>query len=85
MSKLLSLAVIAIIATGLLSVSVIGLLQQVNAKASENANPVAPRANTNQGYMESCKQFRSAKDCATGPGNNGDFTSSQAHFYNKPN
>lgn len=85
MSKLLSLAVIALIATGLLSVSVIGLLQQANAKASDNANPVAPRANTNQIYMETCKQFRSANDCATSPGNNGDFTSSQAHFYNKPN
>ena len=84
MNKLLSMAIIAIIATGLLSVSAIGLLQQASAKASDKANPVASAANTNQGYMESCKQFSSAKDCATGPGNNGEFTSNTAHSINGP-
>ncbi len=84
MNTLLSMALIAIIATGLLSVSAIGLLQQASAKASDKANPVAHGANTNQGYMESCKQSSSAKDCATGPGNNGEYTSNLAHSTNGP-
>ena len=78
------MAIFAIIATGILSVSAMELVQQASAKASENANPTARAANTNQGYMESCKQSKSASDCATGPGNNGEFTSNQAHYYNGP-
>ncbi len=79
------MSIIAIIATGLLSVSVMGLLQQVSAKASDQANPVAGGANTNQGYMESCTQSYSAEDCATGSGNNGEFTSGLADDFNGPN
>ena len=85
MKNILSMTIIAIIATSLLSVSVVGSLQQASAKASDNANPVAHGANTNQGYMESCKESSSAKDCATGPGNNGEFTSNLAHSTNGPN
>ena len=48
------------------------------------AGSVAPSANTNQGYIESCKQFSSAKDCATGSGNNSDFTSGLAQENNGP-
>jgi hypothetical protein len=50
----------------------------------DHANPVAPGANTNGPYMKLCKQFDNAKDCATGPGNNGEFTSGLAHGFNKP-
>ena len=84
MNKLLSMAIITIVVTGLLSVSEIGLLQQSSAQASDNSNPVASSANTNQGYMEVCKDFKSAKECATGPTNPGEWTSNSAHFYNGP-
>jgi hypothetical protein len=70
-----SLAVLAIFATG---------LEAVNAIASDNANTVAFGANTNQPYMQGCKQSLSAQECATGPGNNGEFTSGLAHDVNGP-
>ncbi len=54
------------------------------ADASANANPVAHAANTNQGYMENCKEVFTAKECATGPGNNGEFVSTIAHDVNGP-
>jgi len=50
----------------------------------DHANDVAPNANTNGPYMKDCRQHDSAKDCATGPGNNGEFTSGAAHEINKP-
>lgn len=78
------MAIITIVATGFLSISAIGLLQQASAKASDNSNPVASSANSNQGYMESCKDSKSAKECATGPSNNGEWTSNSAHFSNGP-
>ncbi len=57
----------------------------VSAKANlDHANTVAGGANTNGPYMKSCKQHDSAKDCATGPGNNGEFTSGLAQDTNKP-
>jgi len=57
----------------------------VSAKANhDHANDVAGGANTNGPYMKSCKQFVSAKECATGPGNNGEFTSGLAHGTNRP-
>jgi hypothetical protein len=49
-----------------------------------HANDVAHNANTNEPYMKDCKEDHSAKDCATGPGNNGEFTSGAAHEINKP-
>ena len=78
------LSIIAIVATGLLSTFAIGHLQQVSAKASDNANGVAHSANTNQGYMEGCKEGSSADDCATDVNGNGQFTSRAAHDINGP-
>jgi invasion protein IalB len=61
------------------------LIIPVEAKAnSEHSNPVGPAANTNGPYMKDCKEHVSAKDCATGPGNNGDYTSETAHENNGP-
>ena len=57
----------------------------VNAKANfEHSNDVAKNANTNEPYMKECKEHNSAKDCATGPGNNGEVTSGAAHEINGP-
>ena len=50
----------------------------------DHANPAAPGANTNGPFMKLCKQFDNAKDCATIPGNNGEFTPGLAHGFNKP-
>jgi uncharacterized protein (UPF0333 family) len=58
--------------------------QAAFAAPNANANPVAPAANTNQGYIENCKTYQTAKECATGPGNNGEFTSEVAHEVNGP-
>ncbi len=60
------------------------LNQAAFAAPNDNANPVAFGANTNQGYMENCKETRTARECATGPGNNGEFTSNLAHSVNGP-
>lgn len=49
-----------------------------------HANAVAPVANTNQDHMEACKEYHPAQECATGEGNNGEFTSSIAHQVNGP-
>lgn len=50
----------------------------------DHANPVAHGGNSNRGHIQFCKQFDTAKNCATGPGNNGEFTSGLAHSTNKP-
>jgi uncharacterized protein (UPF0333 family) len=50
----------------------------------ENANLVALAANTNQDYMEFCKGYTTAQQCATGESNNGEFTSNAAHSINGP-
>ncbi len=84
------LALIAIAATGLLGVSQMGLSQHASA-VSDNANPVAQTVSRdgtspNQAYMQSCKQYQSASDCATDPYvGNGPFTSDLAKAYNGPN
>lgn len=54
------------------------------AANEDHANPVAHIANANQGYIESCKEVNTAKQCATGPLNNGEFTSLTAHGVNGP-
>ena len=89
MNKLLSMAIIAIIATGLLSVPAIGLLQHASA-VSDNANPVGQTVSKdgisgNQNFMQSCKESYSTKDCANGfSASNGEFTSNLAHEVNGP-
>lgn len=72
-----------------LSTIVIGasvFVPTVSAKGAKypNANDVAHNANTNGPFMKDCKEHDSTKDCATGPGNNGEFTSGAAHEINKP-
>ncbi|WP_458718744.1 hypothetical protein [Candidatus Nitrosocosmicus sp. R] len=89
MNKLLSMTIMAIVTTGLLSVSAIGLLQPESA-VSDNANLVGQivskdGSSSNQGYMQSCKQSSSANECATGPTNNGEYTSNLAKSTNGPN
>ena len=87
MSKLFSLAIIAIITTAVLSV---GFVQNATA-ASDNANEVGQTVSKdgtspNQAHMQSCKQSSTASDCARDPiDGNGPYTSGKAHFYNKPN
>lgn len=57
----------------------------VYSKANpDHSKKVASGAYTNGAYMKNCKEADSAKDCATGPGNNGEFTSGIAHDTNKP-
>ena len=73
------------VSTTLVIITASFLIVPVDAKANrDHSNPVAPGANTNQPYMGECKEHLSAKDCATGPGNNGEFTSGIAHDYNGP-
>ena len=73
----------------MLSTIVIGgsvFVPTVSAKGANypKANDVAYNANTNGPFMKDCKEHDTAKDCATGPGNNGEFTSGAAHEINKP-
>jgi hypothetical protein len=86
LTKTTTTAIVAIVATlAMMTVmTVVPYAQTAFAKASDNANPVAHGANTNQGYMEFCKQTQTARECATGPGNNGEFTSGLAHAVNGP-
>ena len=79
------LQLIFVLAVSMLVTTASIFISTVNAKANtDHANEVAPNANTNGGYMKDCKQRDSAKNCATGPGNNGEFTSGAAHEINKP-
>lgn len=83
MSRNFQLISMLIIGTLVIGASV--LISTVYAKANEkHANEVAPNANTNGPFMKECKLHDAAKDCATGPGNNGEFTSNAAHEINKP-
>ena len=86
LTKTTTAAIVAIAATlGMMTVmTVVPYAQTAFADASDKANPVAHGANTNQGYMESCKQSQTARECATWPGNNGEFTSNLAHAVNGP-
>ncbi len=60
--------------------------QEAFAKGAngEQANLVALAANTNQDWMEFCKEYDTAKQCATDPDSNGQFTSNAAHSINGP-
>ena len=75
---------VVVAATGLFAL--LSPISAIYAKGAnqDHANEVAPNANTNGPYIKDCKETNSAKDCATGPGNNGDFTSGAAHEINKP-
>jgi hypothetical protein len=53
--------------------------QAAFADASAKSDIVARNANANGDVMKSCKQIRTAQDCATGPTANGPFTSGLAH------
>ena len=76
---------ISMLMIGALVIGTSLFVSTVYARANQDhANPVAPGANSNGPYMKFCKQFDNAKDCATGPGNNGEFTSGLAHDTNKP-
>jgi hypothetical protein len=71
--------------TTLIIIATSFLIIPVEAKAnSDHANIVGPAANTNGPYFKDCKEHDSAKDCATGPGNNGDYTSETARENNGP-
>ena len=83
------MTIMAIVTTGLLSVSAIGLLQPASA-VSDNANLVGQTvskdgSSSNQGYRQSCKQSSSVNECVTGPTNNGEYTSNLAKSTNGPN
>lgn len=82
--QVVAVTLVIVVATGLFALS--SFLPTIYAKGAnqDHANDVAPNANTNGPYMKDCKKTDSAKDCATGPGNNGDFTSAAAHEINKP-
>ena len=71
-------------ASVLLTGAALAVPATAGAAASPHANPVAASANTNGPYMASCKQESTAMLCATGPNNNGAFTSSLAHAVNGP-
>ena len=71
-------------ASVLLTGAVLAVPATAGAAASGNANPVAASANTNGPYMANCKTENTAMQCATGPNNNGAFTSSFAHAVNGP-
>jgi hypothetical protein len=49
----------------------------------EQANLVALAANTNQDWMEFCKEYYTAQQCAT-EDNNGEYISNVAHNINGP-
>ncbi|HZD34487.1 MAG TPA: hypothetical protein VE130_04725 [Nitrososphaeraceae archaeon] len=71
--------------TAMVTISANSFAASANAKANlDHANPAVHAANSNQGYMEDCKKENSARDCATGPDNNGEFTSNVAHGVNGP-
>ena len=90
MSKKTFFAITAIVATGLLGLSQMGLSQHANA-VSENANAVAQviskeGSSPNQAYQTSCKETSPANECATNPVfGNGPFTSNIAKSVNGPN
>ncbi len=71
-------------ASTLLAGAALAVPATAGAAASEQANPVAHAANTNQSYMEGCLAETTARQCATGPDNNGEFTSTTAHEVNGP-
>jgi invasion protein IalB len=77
-------SMLAIVLFAAASLLLAGSEQSINAKASDKANEVAHDANTNQDYMKNCKSDHTAKECATGPDNNGEFTSNSAHDNNGP-
>ncbi len=66
------------------SMAVIGAINPALAIPNGHANPMGFVANTNQDHIQSCKEFNTAQYCATGPGNNGEFTSGIAHQVNGP-
>lgn len=78
---------ICMMMAGALIITASVFVPSVYAKGANfpHANDVAHNANTNGPYIKDCKEHDSAKDCATGPGNNGEFTSGAAHEINKPN
>ena len=77
-------SLLAIVFFSAISLLLVGSEQSINAKASDKANEVAHDANTNQDYMKDCKSSHTSKECATGPDNNGEFTSDSAHDNNGP-
>jgi len=72
----------AIAALGAVGVTTAIMSSATTAHAAPN--PVSGGAKTNGGYQTNCKESSTAKECATGPGNNGEFTSDLAHNTNKP-
>ncbi len=60
-------------------------MQSAYAYARPKANPVANTANSNEDWITYCKQYTgAARECATGPSNNGEYTSYIAHLVNGP-
>jgi hypothetical protein len=54
------------------------------AQTAHAANPISGFAQTNGNYQTGCETFTPARECATGSGDNGDFTCGLAQFFNGP-
>jgi hypothetical protein len=84
------LAILVALATTSILVTALSMMSQQTALAiPDNANNVGKFVNNNgqspNGQVfAGCKQTFSAKECATGDLNNGEFTSGLAHFSNGP-
>ncbi len=85
--KAMSLMAIGTVGVLVLSAVLPSIMSPLSAYAyaRPKANPVANTANSNEDWITYCKQYTgTARECATGQNNNGEYTSYIAHLVNGP-